>query len=111
MRANKLRALAVTSLKRSPAFPQIPTVDESGLPGYEFVAWFALVAPVKTPRAIVAQLNEQMKKTLATPELAKLFADRGLGIVASSPEALGDHLKKEVQRWARVVKERGMRAE
>ena len=111
VRANKLRALAVTSPTRSPAFPAIPTVAESGLPGYDFVTWFALVAPVKTPRAIVTQLNEQMKKTLATPEQAKLFADRGLDIVASSPEALGAHLKKEVERWARVVKERGMRAE
>ena len=111
VRANRLRALAVTSPKRSPAFAQVPTVDESGLPGYDFVTWFAFLAPAKTPRAIVMQLNEQMKKTLATPEQQRLFADRGLDIVASSPEAASDHLKKEVERWARVVKERGMKAE
>lgn len=111
VRANKLRALAVTSLKRSPAFPQMPTVDEGGLPGYEFVTWFGLFAPVKTPRLIITQLNEQMKKTLATPDQIRLFAERGLDIAGSSPEALGAHLKKEVARWARVVKERGMRAE
>jgi tripartite-type tricarboxylate transporter receptor subunit TctC len=111
VRANKLRALAVTSPKRSPAFAQVPTVDESGLPGYEFVTWFAFLAPAKTPRAIVAQLNDATKKTLATPEQIKLFADRGLDIVNSSPEAASDHLKKEVERWARVVKERGLRAE
>ena len=111
VRANKLRALAVTSLKRSPAFPQMPTVDEGGLPGYEFVTWFGLFAPVKTPRLIITQLNEQMKKTLATPDQIRLFAEIGLDIVGSSPEALGAHLKKEVERWARVVKERGMRAE
>jgi len=111
VRAKKLRALGVSSLKRSPAFPEIPTVDESGLPGYEFVTWFVLVAPAKTPRAAITLLNEQMKKALAAPELAKLFADRGLDIVASTPEAASDHLKKEVERWARVVKERGMRAE
>ncbi len=111
VRANRLRALAVTSPKRSTAFPQVPTVDESGLPGYEFVTWFAFLAPAKTPRAIVAQLNEQLRKTLATPEQMRLFADRGLDIVASTPDAASDHLKKEVERWARVVKERGLRAE
>lgn len=111
VRAKKLRALGVSSLKRSPAFPEIPTVDESGLPGYEFTTWFVLAAPAKTPRTAVTLLNEQMKKALATPELAKLFADRGLDIVASTPEAASDHLKKEVERWARVVKERGMKAE
>ena len=111
VRANKLRALAVTSPKRSPAFPAIPTVAEGGLAGYEFVAWFGLLAPAKTPRTIVTQLNDQMKKTLAAPEPLRMFADRGLDIVASSPDTLGDHLKKEVERWSRVVKERGMRAE
>ena len=86
-------------------------MDEGGLPGYEFMTWFVLVAPAKTPRAIVTQLNEHMKKTLATPEQVRLFADRGLEIVASTPEAASEHLKKEVERWARVVKQRGMRAE
>ncbi len=111
VRANKLRGIAVSTLKRSPALPQIPTVDESGLPGYEFTTWFVLLAPAKTPRTIVTQLNAQMKKALAAPEQQRLFADRGLDIIAGSPEAASDHLKKEVERWARVVKERGMRAE
>ncbi len=111
VRAKKLHALGVSSLKRSPAFPEIPTVDESGLPGYEFVTWFVLVAPAKTPRNVIMQLNEQMKKTLSAADQVRLFADRGLDIVASTPEAAGDHLRKEVERWARVVKERGMRAE
>jgi tripartite-type tricarboxylate transporter receptor subunit TctC len=111
VRANKLRGIAVSTLKRSPAFPQMPTVDESGLPGYEFTTWFVLLAPAKTPRAMVTQLNAQMKKALAAPEQQRLFADRGLDIIASSPEAASEHLKSEVERWARVVKERGMRAE
>jgi len=111
VRANKLRALAVTSPARSPVFPQLPTVIEGGIAGYEFVTWFALLAPAKIPRPILTQLNEQMKRALATPELTKLFTDRGLDIVASSPEALSAHLKKEVERWSRVVKERGMKAE
>jgi tripartite-type tricarboxylate transporter receptor subunit TctC len=111
MRAQKLRGLAVTSPRRSPAFPQIPTVDESGLPGYEFVTWFALLAPAKTPRGVITQLNEALRKTLATADSARLFTERGLDITASTPEAASDHLKKEVERWARVVKERGMKAE
>ena len=111
VRANKLRGIAVTSLKRSPAFPQMPTVNESGIAGYEFVTWFALLAPAKTPRAVVMHLNEQVKKTLASQDQIKLFADRGLDIVGSTPDATSEHLRKEVERWARVVKERGMRAE
>lgn len=110
VRAQKLRAIGVSSLKRSPALPEVPTVAE-GLPGYEFMTWFVLAAPAKTPRAVITQINDAMKKTLATPELAKLFSDRGLDIVASTPEAASEHLKKEVERWARVVKERGMKAE
>ena len=110
VRAQKLRAIGVSSLKRSPALPEIPTVAE-GLPGYEFMTWFVLAAPAKTPRAVVTQLNEQMKKTLAMPEQGRLFADRGLDIVASTSEAASDHLKKEFERWSHVVKERGMRAE
>lgn len=111
VRAKKLRAPGVSSRTRSPAFPEIPTVHESGLPGYDFMTWFALVAPAKTPRAAVTHLNDQMRKSLATPELAKLFADLGLDIVASTPDAASEHLQKEAERWARVVKERGMRAE
>ena len=110
VRAKKLRALGVSSEQRSPALPDVPTVAE-GLPGYEFMTWFVLAAPAKTPRAVITQLNDAMRKALATPESAKLFTDRGLDIVAGTPEAAGDHLKKELERWARVVKERGMRAE
>ena len=110
VRAKKLRALGVSSEKRSPALPDVPTVAE-GLPGYEFMTWFVLMAPAKTPRAVITQLNDAMRKALATPESAKLFTDRGLEIVAGTPEAANDHLKKELERWARVVKERGMRAE
>jgi tripartite-type tricarboxylate transporter receptor subunit TctC len=111
VRAKKLRAIGISSLKRSPAFPEIPTVDESGLRGYEFMTWFVLAAPAKTPRAVITQLNDAMRKALATPEQIKLFVDRGLDIVAGSPDAASEHLKKELDRWARVVKERGMRAE
>jgi tripartite-type tricarboxylate transporter receptor subunit TctC len=109
--AGKLRALGITSRARSPAFPDIPTIAESGLPGYEFVTWHGLLAPKGTPRAIVLLLNDRVKKTMAAPEQVKLFQKNGLDIVAGTPEEFAAHLKKESAKWGRVIKERGMRAE
>ena len=111
VRAGKLKALAITSVKRAPAFPEIPTVAESGLPNYEFMTWFVLAAPQKTPRAIVMQLNEALRKALATPELSRMFNERALDIVVNSPDAAVDFLKRENERWGRLVKERGLRPE
>lgn len=110
VRAKKLKALAVTSPKRIAAFPDLPTVGET-LPGYEFTTWFVMVAPLKTPRAIVTQLNDALRKTLAVPELNRLFNERGIDVLTGTPEAALDHLKRENERWGRLVKERGMRAE
>jgi tripartite-type tricarboxylate transporter receptor subunit TctC len=109
--SGKLRALGITSPARSPAFPDIPTIAESGLPGYEFVTWHGLLAPKGTPGAIVALLADRVKKTMAMPEQVKLFQKNGLDIVASTPEEFAAHLKKEYAKWGRVIKERGMRAE
>ena len=111
VRAGKLRALAVTSLRRSPALPETPTVAESGLAGYEFVTWFGLTAPAKTPTRAITALNEPLKKSLALPEQQKVFASRGLEILTSTPDEFAAHLKKESERWGSVVRERGMRAE
>jgi tripartite-type tricarboxylate transporter receptor subunit TctC len=109
--SGKLRALGITSPARSPAFPDIPTIAESGLPGYEFVTWHGLLAPKGTPGAIVALLADRVKKTMAAPEQVKLFQKNGLDIVAGTPEEFAAHLKKESAKWGRVIKERGMRAE
>jgi tripartite-type tricarboxylate transporter receptor subunit TctC len=109
--SGKLRALGITSPARSPAFPDIPTIAESGLPGYEFVTWHGLLAPKGTPGAIVALLADRVKKTMAAPEQVKLFQKNGLDIIASTPEEFAAHLKKEYAKWGRVIKERGMRAE
>ena len=111
VRAQKLRALAVTSPQRSRTFPQIPTVAESGLPGYEFVTWFGLTAPAKTPARVMTQLNDALKKGLATPEQQKLFNDRGIEVQTSTPEEFAAHVRAESERWSSVVRERGMRAE
>jgi tripartite-type tricarboxylate transporter receptor subunit TctC len=109
--SGKLRALGITSLARSPAFPDIPTIAESGLPGYEFMTWHGLLAPKGTPRAIVLLLNDGVKRTMAAPEQVKRFRQIGQDIIASTPEEFAAHLKKESAKWARVIKEQDMRAE
>lgn len=109
--AKRLRALGVTSLKRASIVPEIPTVSEAGLPGYEFTTWHALLTPRGTPAPVVATLSERVRGGLRTPETTQRFADRGLDVIASTSEELAAHLRSEVQKWGRVIKERGMRAE
>jgi tripartite-type tricarboxylate transporter receptor subunit TctC len=111
VKSKRLRGLGVTSLTRTAVLPDVPTIAEAGLPGYEFVTWQGLLAPKATPRAIVTLLNERLKKALQMPAEAQRFTDRGLDVIASSPEAFQAHLQSEVVKWGRVVKERGMRAE
>jgi tripartite-type tricarboxylate transporter receptor subunit TctC len=109
--AGKLRALGVTMLKRSAALPGVPTIAESGLPGYEFAAWHILLAPKGTPAAAIALLNDNIKRILLAPAAVKQYADRGLDVVASSPEEASTHLRNEMAKWSKVIKERGMRAD
>jgi tripartite-type tricarboxylate transporter receptor subunit TctC len=109
VKSGKLRALAVTSATRSAVLPDVPTVAESGLPGYEFVTWHGILAPKGTPQAIVVVLNEKLKQTLSTPEQAKLFQEMGLNIIASTPAEFAAHLKSELDKWGRVIKERNIR--
>lgn len=110
VRSGKLRALGVTSLKRAQQLPDIPTIAET-LPGYEFTTWQGLLAPKNTPRAIVTSLSERVRKSLSAPEHIKRFNDSGLDIIASTPDDFAAHLKKEVEKWGKVIKERGMKAE
>jgi len=110
VRSGRLRALGVTSLKRAQQLPDVPTIAET-LPGYEFTTWQGLLAPKNTPRAIVVALSERIRKLLGTPEQLKRFNDAGLDIIASTPDEFAAHLKKEVEKWGKVIKERGMKAE
>ncbi|MGZ8198292.1 MAG: Bug family tripartite tricarboxylate transporter substrate binding protein [Burkholderiales bacterium] len=109
--SKRLRGLGVTSTKRARIVPDIPTIAEAGVPGYEFTTWHALLAPKGTPAAVVTTLSEKVRATLRTPEETQRFADRGLDVVASTPDELAAHMRSEVQKWSRVIKERGMRAD
>jgi tripartite-type tricarboxylate transporter receptor subunit TctC len=111
VKGGRLRALAVTSAKRNSAMPELPTVAEAGVPGYEFDTWFVVAAPKGTPRAVVDTLNSHIRKGLTTADQVKSWEERGLTVVASTPEAAAAHLASEQEKWRRVIKERGIKAE
>jgi tripartite-type tricarboxylate transporter receptor subunit TctC len=107
VRSGKLKALAVTSAARSPAAPDIPTVAESGLPGYEAIAWNGLLAPAGTPKEVIARLSAEVRKTLELAEIKERFAAQGFAAAWSSPEQFSAFLDDEVDKWAKVVKVSG----
>ena len=109
VRAGKLKALAVTSPKRSPAVLDIPTIAESGLPGYSMMAWWGLLAPAATPKAIVSQLQAEVARMLKEPALRERLAAVGIDAVGSSPEEFGAYIRQEIRTWSKVVKEAGVR--
>ena len=111
IQAKKLRALGITAAKRNPTAPDIPTMAEAGLPGYEFTTWQILAAPKATPAPIIATLNEKVRAVLKTPEAVKRWQERGLDVIASTPEEMTAHLQKEIAKWRVVFKEQGIKAE
>ena len=111
VKAGKLKALAVTSPKRSPHAPDVPTVAEAGVPGYEVSVWFGIAAPGGTPPAIVEQLNAEIVKTLNLQETREKFNAQGVDVVASSAAAFAAHLKEQSALWAKVVKDAGVTPE
>jgi tripartite-type tricarboxylate transporter receptor subunit TctC len=105
--SGKLRGLAVTSAKRFPSTPDVPTVSESGLPGYEAVAWYGVFAPDGTPREIVARLNMEIVRIVRSPEVRELFLKQGAEAFATSPEEFTRIVERDVAKWAKVVKVSG----
>ena len=110
-KAGRLRLLAVTGAKRSPAMPDVPTVAESGLPGFEASNWFGLMAPAGTPPEIVTRLNAEAAKALQAPEVREKLAALGFEIQSSTPQEFATLLKSETEKWAKVIKASGARAE
>ena len=111
VKGGRLRALAVTSTKRLAAMPDLPTVAEAGVPGYEFETWFVVAAPKGTPRPIVDTLNSHIRKVMTPPDQVKAYEERGVTVIASTPEEAVAHLEREQKKWGRVIKERGIKAE
>jgi len=104
VRTNRLRALAVTSPTRSPALPDVPTMIESGLPGFEATAWYALLAPAATPRPIVDRVHGALTRALDSPQIRQRLLDEGATPESSTPEELATFMRVEIEKWAKVVK-------
>ena len=112
VRGGKLRALAVTSARRIPVLPDVPTMVEAGVPGYEATAWFGMVGPAGMPREIVTKLNQEINRVLQTPDvLARISQQGSAEIVGGSPEQYGAFIRAEVAKWGNVVKEAGLKVE
>lgn len=111
LQAGKIRALALTSPKRSAALPNVPTIAESGFPGYEATNWYAFIAPANTPREIVAKLNAAIVKTLNDPAVHEKLKEQGMEAQPSTPEEMTAFMKKEYEIWGKVVKQADIRAE
>ena len=111
VRDGKLRALAVTSAKRSPAAPDIPTLAELGLTGFEATSWFAIYAPAGSPADVVTRLNVETNRILGLPDVRPRLTGIGLEVIGGSPQDLADHTRREVAKWAKVVKDAGAKAD
>jgi tripartite-type tricarboxylate transporter receptor subunit TctC len=105
VKSGRLRALGVTSAQRAPTLPDIPTIAESGVPGYAYGTWYGLLAPAGTPRAIVEKLNRATTEVLASPKTAERYIGQGLTPTPSTPARFAAHLKSEIQKWTKVVRE------
>ena len=111
LKAGRVRALAVTTKKRSTAAPELPTMQEAGVAGYEVAGWYGVLAPAKTPRPIIDKLNTEIVRILHSPDVQNRLAADGSEAVGSTPEQFGNHIKSEVAKWGKVIREAGIKAE
>lgn len=110
-KSGRLKVLAVASAKRSAVFPQTPTFAEAGFAGFESVAWWGVLAPAGTPKAVIGRLHAEIAKALTTPEVKERFAGLGAETVGSTPEQFGAFLREEIQRWGKVIRTLGIKAD
>ncbi len=112
IKAGKVRALGVSSLKRSVQLPDVPTIDESGVPGYEVVVWYAMFAPAATPRTIHARLHADLVRAIESPELReRMTGQLGVDPITSTPDQLAQYSRSEIKKWTKVAQEAGVKVE
>ena len=108
IKAGRLRALGVSGSKRSPALPELPTIAEAGLRGYESLSWSGIAAPAGTPKEVITRLNREISAVLAQPDMRQKLADAGAEAVGGAPEIFAEHIRAEREKWSRLIKERGI---
>jgi len=111
VKAGRIRALAVGASKRSPLLPEVPTVAESGVPGFEASSWFGIVAPAATPREIVARLHATLVRTIGDKEVTQRLLSQGMEPVLNTPEEFAERIRQELPRWGKLVRAAGIKAE
>ena len=111
VRAGKLRALAVTTKNRTPSAPELPTISEAGVPGYDVSSWYGLLAPAGTPPAVVSKLQTEIAKVLRSPDVSKNLTSQGLDLVGNTPEEFSAIIRSEIVKWAKVAKASGAKAD
>ncbi|MEI7672120.1 MAG: tripartite tricarboxylate transporter substrate-binding protein, partial [Deltaproteobacteria bacterium] len=109
IQSGKVRPLAVTTAKRSPAFPDLPTIAEAGVPGFEATTWHGIFVPAGTPAAIVNRLNAEINNALQLPDVRKLLGTMGADISGGTPQELADHVQREIAKWAKVINNAGIK--
>ena len=111
IKSRKVRALAVSTPKRSDMLPGVPTVAEAALPGFEMLSWFGLLAPAGTPPAVVTRINADTAKVLALPDVKAALLAQGLEVISGTPEQFGNYIKTEIAKITRLAKATGIKAE
>lgn len=104
----RLRALGVTGSQRSPALPDVPTIAESAIPGYESLSWSGIAAPAGTPKEVIARLNREIAAVLAQPDIREKFAQAGADTIGGSPQQFADHIRSEREKWSKLIRDRGI---
>jgi len=111
IRSGRLRALAVIAPQRLAALPDVPTIAEAGLPGFEVTTWYGILVPASTPRPVVARLNAELVKAMHSPEVKERLAGLGTDAVTSTPEEFSAYIKREIAKWGEVIRKAGLKAE
>jgi tripartite-type tricarboxylate transporter receptor subunit TctC len=111
IKTGKVRALGITSAKRHPQLPDVSTIAESGMPGYEVTSWQGMCAPAAVPKPLLAKLNADLVKVLNIPDTQRRLAEQGVDAAPTTPEQFASHIRSEIIKWAKVVKEAGITAE